>query len=109
MHLPADKIKLTWGQLEEILSKHYSGTEIRQAIDRVDSINSCTWQKNQEAKDNRPKVVAGQVWKDLDKRRPRTITISQVEGKNALYISPRGPIRFRISTKRLLERFELVH
>lgn len=60
-----------------------------------------------QIKVNGHEVLAGQLWKDLDKRRPRTITVSRVEGKDAFYNSSRGS-ELRISTARLLERFQFV-
>jgi hypothetical protein len=53
-------------------------------------------------------VTAGQVWKDKDRRRNRTIKILRVEGGSAYYVGGRKDAEVRVSTKRLVERFKFV-
>lgn len=54
-------------------------------------------------------VVEGQVWKDRDKRRDRTITISRVNGSSAYYMGgSKGQTEIRINLERLKSRFSLV-
>jgi hypothetical protein len=54
-------------------------------------------------------VKTGQVWKDKDLRRERTVTLSKVDDVYAYYMGGRGGTQeTRITHKRLLERFKLL-
>jgi hypothetical protein len=41
MHLPTDKVNITWGQLEEMLDDLPDGDFVLKSIEHVDVINSC--------------------------------------------------------------------
>ena len=45
MHLPEDKINITWGQLNDILRESYNATYILSEIEQVDIINNICCQE----------------------------------------------------------------
>jgi hypothetical protein len=54
-------------------------------------------------------VMVGQIWKDKDKRRERTVTLTQVRGRYAYYMGGKnGNIKMAITVKRLKARFILL-